>query len=440
MKTKLPIINPKAAGIDIGSDKIFVCANDEGYQSFDTFTEDLKLAAQYIKKNAVDSVAMEATGVYWIPIKDILEAEGIEVVLVRAGDANQLPGRDKTDGDDCQWIRTLHQHGLLRPCFIPEEIIRELRTIIRLRQDHIQMAAAHIQHMQKAFTLMNLRLHQVISQIQGVSGRRIIEAILDGERDAETLAMLCDKQIVRNKKEEVMKSLNGNYREEYLFMLRQAYKAWNFYNELIRECDKNIETWFIRNTKNKPEVDQITPAKPIRHHKPEIENFHVKVLQLMGGKDASQLPGLTDYSVMRIIAEVGMDLKEWKSEKHFVSWLGLAPKRYSSGKMRRRYRGKQNTAAGQIFKEAAQSILNSKNIGLGSFARRLKSRKGPQIAIKATARKLAVLYYHAITKGMGYIEKGIEDYNVQVTRTELQRLRKQASKLGFSLNEVVVHQ
>ena len=135
MKTKLPIINPKAAGIDIGSDKIFVCANDEGYQSFDTFTEDLKLAAQYIKKNAVDSVAMEATGVYWIPIKDILEAEGIEVVLVRAGDANQLPGRDKTDGDDCQWIRTLHQHGLLRPCFIPEEIIRELRTIIRLRQD-----------------------------------------------------------------------------------------------------------------------------------------------------------------------------------------------------------------------------------------------------------------------------------------------------------------
>lgn len=440
MKAKLPIINPHAAGIDIGSEKIFVCASDDGYQSFDTFTEDLKFAAKYIKQNAVTSVAMEATGVYWMPIKDILEADGIEVVLVRAGDANQLPGRNKTDGEDCQWIRTLHQHGLLRPCFIPEETIRELRTIVRLRQDHIQMAAAHIQHMQKAFTLMNLRLHQVISQIQGASGRRIIEAILDGERDAEKLARLCDKQIICNKKEEVLKSLDGNYREEYLFMLKQAYKAWNFYNELIGECDKNIEAWLSRNTNDKPEVDHITPAKPIRHHKPEIENFHVKMLQLMDEKDASQLPGLTDYSVMRLVAEVGINLKEWKNEKSFVSWLGLAPKRYSSGKMRRRYKGKQNTTAGQIFKEAAQSILNSKHIGLGSFARRLKSRKGPQIAIKATARKLAVLYYHAATKGMDYVEKGINDYNAQVKQTELHRLRKQASKLGFSLAEVLVHQ
>jgi transposase len=440
MKTKLRIINPNAGGIDIGSEKVFVCANDIGYQSFDTFTEDLQLAAAYLKKNSVNSVAMEATGVYWLPVKDILETEGIEVILVRAGDANQLPGREKTDGEDCQWIRTLHQHGLLRPCFVPEETIRELRTIIRLRQDHIEMAAAHVQHMQKAFTLMNLRLHQVISQIQGVSGRRIIEAILNGERDAETLAMLCDKQITRNKKEEVVKSLKGNYREEYLFMLEQAYKAWNFYNQLIRECDKKIESWFIKSNENKPEVDHITPAKAIRHHKPDIENFHDKTLKLTRGKDASQLPGLTDYSVIRIIAEVGLDLKEWKNEKNFVSWLGLAPKRYSSGKMRRRYKGKQQTAAGQIFKEAAQSILNSKHIGLGSFARKIKSRKGPQIAIKATARKLAVLYYNAITKGMEYVEKGIIEYNKQAKFTEEQRLRKQASRLGFSLTEIAVHQ
>jgi transposase len=440
MKTKLRIINPNAGGIDIGSEKIFVCANDSGYKSFDTFTEDLRLAAAYLKDCTVNSVAMEATGVYWLPVKDILESEGIEVTLVRAGDANQLPGREKTDGEDCQWIRTLHQHGLLRPCFIPEEIIRELRTIIRLRQDHIEMAAAHIQHMQKAFTLMNLRLHQVISQIQGVSGRRIIESILNGERDAETLTMLCDKQIVRNKKEEVMKSLNGNYREEYLFMLGQAYKAWNFYNQLITECDKKIESWFIRSTNNKPEVDHITPEKSIRHHKPDIENFHAKTLRLTEGKDASQLPGLTDYSVVRIIAEVGLDLKEWKSDKNFVSWLGLAPKRYSSGKMRRRYKGKQHTAAAQIFKEAAQSLLNSKHIGLGSFARKVKSRKGPQIAIKATARKIAVLYYNAITKGMEYVEKGIKEYDSKAKQTEIQRLTKQASRLGFALTEALVHQ
>jgi transposase len=440
MRTNLRIITPNAGGIDIGANNIFVCANDDGYQSFDTFTEDLKLAATYIKKNNISSVAMEATGVYWIPLKDILESEGIEVVLVRAGDANQLPGRDKTDGEDCQWIRTLHQHGLLRPCFIPEEMIRELRTIIRLRQDHIQMAASHIQHIQKAFTLMNIRLHQVISQIQGVSGKRIIEAILNGERDAEKLASLCDKQIIRNKKEEVIKSLNGNYRKEYLFMLRQAYRAWNFYNELILECDKNIETWFKTNTANKPEIDKVKPSKQIRHHKPEIEDFHGQTLKLMDGKDASKLPGLTDYSVMRIISEVGLTLKEWKNEKSFVSWLGLAPKRHSSGKMRRRYKGKQNTAAGQIFKEAAQSILQSKNIGLGSFARKIKARKGPQIAIKATARKLAVLYYNAITKGLDYVEIGIKKYEEQSKNTEINKLFKRASMMGYSLNPILVHQ
>jgi hypothetical protein len=293
---------------------------------------------------------------------------------------------------------------------------------------------------QKAFTLMNLRLHQVISQLQGVSGRKIIEAILDGERNVETLASLCDIQILRHKKEEVMKSLNGNYKEEYLFMLRQAYKAWNFYNQLIGECDKKIESWFIKINMNKPAVDLITAAKHIRHHKPDIEDFHAQTLKLTQGKDASQLPGLTDYSVIRIIAEVGLDLKEWKNEKNFVSWLGLAPKRHSSGKIKKRYKGKQHTAAGQIFKEAAQSIIKSKHIGLGSFARKVRARKGPQIAIKATARKLAILYYHAITKEMQYVEKGINDYNAKVKQTEEYRLRKQALKLGFSLTEITVHQ
>lgn len=440
MRTNLRIIDPNVAGIDIGSTEIFICANDDGYKSFGTFTEDFILAAEYIKKNNVNSVAMEATGVYWIPLKDVLESEGLKVDLVKAGDANQLPGREKTDGADCQWIRTLYQHGLLRSCFIPEENIRELRAIIRLRQDHIEMASSHILHIQKAFTLMNIRLHQVISQIQGVSGRRIIEAILDGERDPERLVLLCDKQILKNKREEVLKSLNGNYRPEYLFMLQHAYRGWDFYNELIAECDSTIEFWLKKNNKSKPEFNNEKPTKQIRHHKPKIENFHGQILKLMDGKDVSQLPGLTDYSVIRLVAEVGLSLKEWKNYKRFVSWLGLSPKRRDSGKMKRRYKGKQNTIAGQIFKEAAQSLLNSKSIGLGSFARKIRARKGPQVAIKATARKLAILYYNAVTKGNDYVEIGVKRYDEKAKHTEFMKLNKLAKTLGYSLNEIVVHQ
>lgn len=440
MRTNLKIINPDVGGIDIGATKIFVCANDQGYKSFGTFTADFLEAGLYLKENKVTDVAMEATGVYWIPLKDVLEKQGLKVTLVRAGDANQLPGREKTDGEDCQWIRTLFQHGLLRNCFIPDEKIRELRTIIRLRQDHIQMAASHILHIQKAFTEMNIRVHQVIAQIQGVSGRKIIEAILNGERDPEKLVLLCDRQILKNKKEEVLKSLNGNYRQEYVFALQQAYSAWNYYNVLIEQCDQKIDEWLKEQTFRKPERIQKRPPKTIRHHIPKVENFHQKVLNLMNGIDASLLPGLTSYSIMRLVAEVGLDLREWKNDKAFTSFLKLSPHRHCSGKMKKRYKGRQNTAAGQIFKEAAQSIMNSKNIGLGSFARKIRARRGPQVAVKATARKLAVLYYNAVTKGMEYIELGVKRYDEQAKQTEIMKLNKMATKLGYSLTPGMVHQ
>ena len=210
MEDKINKINPQGAGIDIGADKIFVCAEDEGYKTFGCFTQEFKRAAVYMKEKNAGSVAMEATGVYWVALKDILEEEGLKVDLVRAGDAKQLPGRNKTDGADCQWIRTLYQRGLLRPCMIPEASIRQLRTYMRMRQDNIDMAAQHIQHIQKAFILMNLRLPQVISQITGASGKRIIEAILAGEREAEKLVLLCDKQILKKKRQEVVLSLQGN--------------------------------------------------------------------------------------------------------------------------------------------------------------------------------------------------------------------------------------
>jgi transposase len=443
MENGLKKINPQAAGIDIGADKIFVCAEDGGYKTFGCFTQEFKEAAKYMKAKAVSSVAMEATGVYWVALKDILEEEGLQVVLVRAGDAKQLPGRDKTDGVDCQWIRTLHQHGLLRPCMIPEATIRELRTFMRMRQDNIEMAAQHIQHIQKAFTLMNLRLPQVISQITGASGKRIIEAILAGERDAQKLVLLCDKQILKNKKEEVILSLQGNYKDEYLFMLGQGYKGWQFYNSLNTECDAKINAWLQRGTENKKPLQHITKEKMIRHHKPQIENFHEKMLLFNDGKDVSQLPGITDYTAIQIMAEVGTDMSKWKNVKHFVSWLGLAPKKHYSGKMKRHKRGTTNTKAGQLFKESAQVLLKSTKISLGSFARRIRALKGPAIAIKASARKLAIMYYNVMTKGMEYVEQGIEKYEKQVKQTELDKLNRWANRMGFKLlpNQInVVHQ
>lgn len=444
MEDKIKKINPQAAGIDIGASKIFVCAKDDEYKTFGCFTHEFKQAAAYIKANNSNEVAMEATGVYWVALKDILEAEGLKVDLVKAGDAKQLPGRDKTDGADCQWIRTLHQRGLLRPCMIPEATIRQLRTYMRIRQDHIDMAAQHIQHIQKAFTLMNLRLPQVISQITGVSGRRVIEAILAGERDAEKLTQLCDRQILKKKKQEVILSLQGNYKDEYLFMLAQSYKGWQFYNDLIKECDAKINSWLQQSTQHKKPLKEITREKMIRHHKPQIENFHEKMILLNDGKDVSQLPGMTNYTVIQLIAEVGKDMSKWKSAKHFASWLGLAPKKHYSGKMKRRLRGSTNTRAGQIFKESAQSILKSTKIALGSFGRRIRAKKGPAVAIKAMARKLSIMYYNFITKGIQFVEQGIENYEKQIKQTEFDKLNRWANRMGFALlpNQVqsVVHQ
>lgn len=443
MKNKINKTNLQAGAIDIGAEKIFACAEDDGYKVFGCFTQDFRQAALYFKQHQVKTVAMEATGVYWVALKDLLEAEGLQVVLVRAGDAKQLPGRDKTDGADCQWIRSLHQRGLLRCCFIPEKNITLLRSYLRTRQDHIQMAASHIQHMQKAFTLMNIRLHQVIAQIQGASGLRIVEAILSGERDPAKLVLLCDKQILKTKREDVILSLEGNYQEEYLFMLAQAYKAWQFYNGLIKECDQKIDEWLRANLAEKEMISSTTKAKKIKHHAPNIENLHEKIVRLTQSNDVSQLPGLTDYTAMQIIGEVGLDLSKWKNEKHFVSWLGLAPKKHNSGKTNRRQRGSTNTNAGQLFKQSCYTLLKSTKIALGSFGRRIRAKKGPAVAIKAMARKLAIMFYQVMTKGMAFVEQGIQKYERQIHQTEINKITKWANRLGFTLSAnstQVVHQ
>jgi transposase len=429
---KLEKIKPNAAGIDIGSEKIFVAIEGQDVKSFSTFTSTLHQAVAYLQDQKVTSVAMEATGVYWIVLYDLLEAANMEVFLVNPMETRNVPGR-KTDVQDCQWIQQLHSYGLLRRSFIPDHAIRELRVYVRLREDHIGMAASHVQHMQKALTMMNIRLHEVISQLQGSSGLKIIEAILSGERDAEKLALLCNRQILNNKMNDIIESLKGNYKSEHLFALQQALDSWKHYHQKIEECDQRMESLLKKMTRDKPPVYNLSKAKPIRHHKPNIENLHERLSQILEGKDPTILPGLTDYSVTQLIAEVGTDLTRWPTEKHFTSWTGLAPGKNSSGKITKRAKKKVNTNAGQIFRKAAQSLLQSKHIALGAFGRRIRARKGPAIAIKAIARKLAAMFYNLMTKGLDYIEQGVKKYEAQYRHQMTRFLQKKASEFGFTL-------
>lgn len=429
---KLEKIRPNAAGIDIGSERIFISIEDQEVRSFKTFTSFLEQAVEYLQLHGITSVAMEATGVYWVVLYDLLEQAGMEVFLVNPIETKNVPGR-KTDVQDCQWIQQLHSYGLLRKSFIPDQVIRELRVYVRLREDHISIASAHVQHMQKALVQMNIRLHEVISQIQGSAGLKIVEAILSGERDAERLALLCNKQILNKKRNEVIESLRGNFKVEHLFALQQALNAWKFYHSLIAECDVKIESLLSTRTQNKPPLKQLSKAKAIRHHKPDVRNLHEKLALLLEGKDATVLPGITDYNLMQLIAEIGTDLTRWPSEKHFTSWTGLSPGKNTSGKITKRSKRSISTRAGQIFRKAAQSLLQSKHIALGAFARRIKARKGPMIAVKATARKLAVMFYNLMTKGLDYVEQGVKQYQEQYKIQMTKYLNKKSLEFGYTM-------
>lgn len=431
--SKLEKIYPNSAGIDIGSEKVFVAIEDKEVKQFSTFTEAYIKLIDYLKENEITHVAMEATGIYWFALYDMIERSGIKVSLVNPREVKNVPGR-KSDVADCQWIQQLYSFGLLRDCFVPEESIRQLRTYIRLRNDHISLASQHIQHMQKALDSMNVKLHNVISKINGVSGMRILKAILKGERNPERLVNLCENSILKKKKSLVISSLKGNFRTDYIFALRQAVSSYEFYQQQILECDKQIEFLLNKMTKDKSLPDNINPPKPIRHNPPQIDKLHEKLMQLTDGKDPSQITGLTDKTLMEAIAATGLDLQSnWKNEKYYVSWLGLSPSKNQSGKSNKKSKRKCNTQAGQIFREAAQSIANSKYSALAGFYRRLKARKGGLVANKATARKIAVTYYNIMTKGYDYVEQGLIQYQKNFKEQQIKRLKKQAKYLGLQL-------
>jgi transposase len=440
MMKALPVLDAKAAAIDVGSEKLHVSIAGDTPKIFGTFTSELEQMRQWLKDHQVHTVALEATGVYWLYIYEILEAAGLEVVVVNGRHVQNVPGR-KTDMADCQWLATLHAHGLLRGGFVPSSQIRQLQDYQRLRADHIIGAASQVQKMQQALERMNIKFHDVISDLTGVSGLRVIRAIIQGERRPGELLALCDEQIQKKKAPSVKESLRGCWKREHLFALRQALEVWETFQQKIADCDQELQA--LLQQLADPQASepggtgligpvQLGPAKDQGKNTPLIQRLQELLARVCGGPDATQIPGLSVYLVLQIISEVGTEMTRWPTEKHFTSWMGLAGGRKQSGKRKGSVRAHRNRA-GRLFCIAARTLARSVDKALGGFYRRLRARIGGLAANVALARKLALLFYRLLRYGMRYVEKGLKDYETKVVESETRLLQKLAKKQGFVL-------
>lgn len=427
----MKLIHENSAGIDIGSEDLFVSIDEGQVRKFGTFTQDIEDLKDYLLANCIVSVAMEATGIYWINLYEVLADSGIDVWLVDGKETKQVPGR-KTDVKDCQWIRQLHSYGLLNKCHVSTGDIRTIRDYQRLREDHIGMKSMSVNHMQKALVLMNLRLVQVLSQVHGKSGLAIIDAVLAGKRDVKYLMSLCHKRILNNKSEELEKALEGRYTELGLFSLEQARRTYSFYEDQIWRCDQKIEELLKKINVGLKPTKEIKKRKYLKGNAPKIADLGNHLLMVFAGKEATDIPGITDYTWLQLYGELGNDLSKWKTEKHFTSWLGLAPRQDNSGK-KKNSKNRSKPRVGQIFRVIAQGLINSKKIAIGAFGRRLRSRKGPKIAIKAMARKLAILYWRLMVKGKDYMERGVEHYHLQLRKNKEIALTRLAKELDVQI-------
>lgn len=434
LPSHLQHMNLNAAGIDIGSERHMV-AVPEGrdtvsVREFGTFTTDLEALATWLKKCGVTTVAMESTGVYWIPLFELLERRGFEVKLVDARHVKNVSGR-KSGVLDCQWLQQLHTYGLLAGAFRPPDEVCVLRSYLRQREMLTQSSSMHIQHMQKALQQMNLLLHNVVSDITGVTGMKIIKAILAGERDPRVLAGNRDERC-RNTTATIAKSLVGNYREEHLFALRQAVDLYETYQAKIADCNQAI----IKQVEMQPDISDDEPpnSDKIRGRDRIREGVDVRdLLFKKSGVDLFAIPGLAADTLLILASEVGFDMTPWKTEKHFASWLGVCPGTRSSGGKVLRNKTKRNpNRATQAFRMAAASLYRSQT-ALGAFYRRIKSRSGGQQAVTATAHKLARIYYAMLTHGTSYVELGQKAYEQRFKERRIDHLKVQAKSLGFQL-------
>jgi transposase len=415
-------INVRAAGIDIGSRSHFVAvpegSDEQAVREFSAFTDDLERMAEWLLACGVTTVAMESTGIYWIPVFEILESHGLDVKLVNARHVKNVPGR-KSDVLDCQWLQQLHTFGLLQGAFRPTDQVCTLRAYVRQRATLVRSASSYIQRMQKALAQMNLQLHHVVADITGTTGMRIIQAILDGERRPEVLAALRNRRC-RNDEATIARALHGNYRPEHLFSLRQAVELYAFHQEKIADCDRQILEQLHQfddgDSPNDPPTSNLGEA-----------------LQRMSGVDLTTIDGVDTNTALKVLSEIGTDMSRWKTAKHFASWLGLAPgTKVSGGKVLSSATKPVANKAAAALRMAAFTLYNSKS-ALGAYLRRQRARLGAPKAITATAHKMARLVYLMLKHGTSYVDVG-QDYYEQRHRTRVIRnLKRKAHSLGFEL-------
>lgn len=434
----LHVIQPNAAGIDVGATEIYIAVPDDRdprpVHKFGTFTEDLHIAAKWLKACGIDSIAMESTGVYWIPIFQVLESYGFEIVLVNARHVKNVPGR-KTDVQDCQWLQYLHSVGLLSGSFQPAQDICAVRSLLRHRDNLVKMSASHIQHMQKALTQMNVQIHHVISDITGITGLAIIDAILAGERDPKKLAALKDRRIKAGKST-IKKSLEGDYRPEHLFTLKQALHAYRNYREMLCECDREIESHLnALDSRIDPEGNPPPPPTSGRKKPQRNEpNFDLRThLYRIIGTDLTQIDGISVITGHVFLAEVGPDMSKFPTADNFCSWLCLCPNnKITGGKVLSSHTRKSVNRLAQALRMAASGLWNSHSY-LGEYLRRMRARLGAPKAITATAHKLARIIYHLVKTGKQFDET-VFAHQEEFHRKRLERrIRRQAKTLGLQL-------
>jgi transposase len=432
----LPVIQAHAAGIDVGAREHWVGvpadADPQPVRKFGTCTADLEALADWLTACGVTTVAMESTGVYWIPLFELLERRGFTVVLADARQAQRVPGRPKTDVLDCQWLQRLHSVGLLAGAFRPADAVVVLRGYLRQRQMLISYAAQHVQHLQKALEQMNVKLPEVVSDVTGVTGRRIIQAILGGVRDPQALAQLRDRRC-RQDEAAIARALQGNWREEHLFCLRQALALYEFYHQQVAACDRQIEAQ-LRTFADRSSGEALPYRPRARKRATNEPAFGARELLFrLAGVDLTAIEGIEATTALVVLSETGTDMSRWPGEKHFASWLGLCPQPQKTGGRLKssRVRPGANRAA-VALRLAARSLHHSKS-ALGAYLRRLKSRLGMPKAIVATAHKLARLIYRLLKHGQAYVAQGLEAYEEQHRVREVKRVARQARELGFAL-------
>jgi transposase len=437
----MPLLNPRAGGGDIGDRSHWICVGftkddvSDLVREFPSHTEGLRQIVAYLREHGVTTFAMEATGIYWVPLFEMLEKEKFTVILVDPSFTGQIRGRPKTDKRDAQWIFRLHSCGLLPSAFRPDEQTVVLRSYLRQRGMLTRYAGRHTQHMHKALQQMNVKLTNVLTDVTGLTGRKIITAILAGERDPMVLAQLRHCRC-KAKAEEIAKALDGSYRDEHLFALQQSFDAWQFYQKQIDAVDEQIRAQLLRMKANK-ELPPLPPKKR-KTRTAGGPGFDVRMaLYLVVGVDLTELEGLDEISALILISEIGTDMSKFATVEKFCSWLGLCPNFKKTGgkvKSSRSRRGKNRAA--QILRVVAMPLVRSKG-ALGAFLRRMKGRLGAPGAITATAHKLARLVYYSLKHGIQYVRQSQEDYEKLQREKQIAHLKKKARLLGFEVKEKV---